>query len=96
MVMERVSLPDAANLNDIAEDVCLEGDIEHRTNDVIAMCRACLDGSGCTRPRPAAPGSASLPGYRPPLPYFTVQVAGVPPNRLLFHCTLLTRALAGT
>jgi ATP-dependent exoDNAse (exonuclease V) beta subunit len=42
MVMERVELPDAANLEDVAEDVCLEGDIAHDLPDVISMCRACL------------------------------------------------------
>jgi ATP-dependent exoDNAse (exonuclease V) beta subunit len=43
MVMERVELPGAGNLEDVAEDVCLEGDIAHELPDVISMCRACLD-----------------------------------------------------
>ena len=42
MVMERVALPDAADLEAVAEDVCLEGDIAEDLDDVIAMCRACL------------------------------------------------------
>ena len=42
MVMERISLPDAEDLEAIAEDVCLEGDIAEQLEDVIAMCRACL------------------------------------------------------
>jgi ATP-dependent helicase/nuclease subunit A len=43
MVMERITLPDASDLEAIAEDVCLEGDIADQQDDVIAMCRACLD-----------------------------------------------------
>jgi len=42
MVMERVALPDAADLHAVAEDVCFEGDIAADLDDVIAMCRACL------------------------------------------------------
>ena len=42
MVMERVTLPGALDLEAIAEDVCLEGAIDEQTDDVIAMCRACL------------------------------------------------------
>ncbi|HLH66616.1 MAG TPA: UvrD-helicase domain-containing protein [Solirubrobacteraceae bacterium] len=42
MVMERVALPDAADLQAVAEDVCFEGDIAADLDDVIAMCRACL------------------------------------------------------
>jgi hypothetical protein len=42
MVMERVVLPDAANLEAVAEDVCFEGDIAGDLGDVVAMCRACL------------------------------------------------------
>jgi hypothetical protein len=42
MVMERITLPDAHDLEEIAEDVCLEGDITEHLDDVIAMCRACL------------------------------------------------------
>jgi ATP-dependent helicase/nuclease subunit A len=42
MVMERVTLPNAEDLEAIAEDVCLEGDIASQTDDVVAMCRACL------------------------------------------------------
>jgi ATP-dependent helicase/nuclease subunit A len=42
MVMERVALPHAGDLEAVAEDVCLEGDIAHDLEDVIAMCRACL------------------------------------------------------
>jgi ATP-dependent exoDNAse (exonuclease V) beta subunit len=43
MVMERISLPDAHNLEQIADDVCKEGAITGDTADVISMCRACLD-----------------------------------------------------
>jgi ATP-dependent helicase/nuclease subunit A len=43
MVMERVTLPDAEDLEQVAEDVCLEGDIAADLDDVIAMCRACLE-----------------------------------------------------
>ncbi len=49
MVMERISLPDAADLEQIAEDVCLEGDIAHDQQDVISMCRACLDSPSVKR-----------------------------------------------
>ncbi len=49
MVMERVSLPDADNLEQVAEDVCLEGDIAHDLPDVISMCRACLDSPSVNR-----------------------------------------------
>jgi ATP-dependent helicase/nuclease subunit A len=43
MVMERITLPDARDLEEIAEDVCLEGDIADELGDVIRMCRACLE-----------------------------------------------------
>ncbi len=43
MVMERVTLPGAEDLEQIADDVCKEGAITHDTPDVISMCRACLD-----------------------------------------------------
>jgi ATP-dependent exoDNAse (exonuclease V) beta subunit len=49
MVMERISLPDAENLEEVAEDVCLEGDIAHDLPDVISMCRACLDSPSVKR-----------------------------------------------
>ncbi|MCL2769984.1 MAG: UvrD-helicase domain-containing protein, partial [Solirubrobacterales bacterium] len=42
MVMERVSLPGAGDLQEIVEDVCLEGDIAERIEEVAAMCHACL------------------------------------------------------
>ncbi len=42
MVMERVTLPAADDLEAIADDVCKEGGIAAQTDDVIAMCRACL------------------------------------------------------
>ena len=42
MVMERVTLAAAHDLEAIAEDVCLEGDIADQLDDVVAMCRACL------------------------------------------------------
>jgi len=42
MVMERVTLPGAADLEAIADDVCKEGGIATQTADVVAMCRACL------------------------------------------------------
>ena len=43
MVMERVTLPGADDLEQIADDVCKEGAITNDTPDVISMCRACLD-----------------------------------------------------
>ncbi|MGO9899956.1 MAG: UvrD-helicase domain-containing protein [Solirubrobacteraceae bacterium] len=49
MVMERVSLPDAHDLEQIADDVCKEGAITHDTPDVISMCRACLDSPSVKR-----------------------------------------------
>ena len=42
MVMERITLPDADDLEEIAEDVCLEGDILESLDEVIGMCRNCL------------------------------------------------------
>ncbi len=42
MVMERLTLPGAHDLEAIADDVCKEGDIVDQTEDVVAMCRACL------------------------------------------------------
>jgi ATP-dependent exoDNAse (exonuclease V) beta subunit len=42
MVMERISLPGAEDLEVVADDVCKEGDIADDTDDVVAMCRACL------------------------------------------------------
>jgi ATP-dependent exoDNAse (exonuclease V) beta subunit len=49
MVMERVSLPDARDLEQIADDVCKEGAITNDTPDVISMCRACLDSPSVKR-----------------------------------------------
>ena len=49
MVMERVTLPDAHDLEQIADDVCKEGAITNDTADVIAMCRACLDSPSVKR-----------------------------------------------
>jgi ATP-dependent helicase/nuclease subunit A len=42
MVMERITPPDAEDLDAIAEDVCLEGGLEKELGDVVAMCRHCL------------------------------------------------------
>ena len=42
MVMERITLPDGEDLEQIADDVCKEGAITEQLDDVIAMCRACL------------------------------------------------------
>ena len=42
MVMERITLPGGEDLEQVAGDVCLEGDIAHDLPDVISMCRACL------------------------------------------------------
>ena len=42
MVMERITLPDGGDLEQIADDVCKEGAISEQLADVIAMCRACL------------------------------------------------------
>jgi ATP-dependent helicase/nuclease subunit A len=49
MVMERISLPDATDLDAIADDVCLEGDIYDQKDDVVAMCRACLEAPSVRR-----------------------------------------------
>ena len=49
MVMERVTLPDAHDLEQIADDVCKEGAITEDTTDVVAMCRACLDSPSVKR-----------------------------------------------
>ena len=49
MVMERVTLPDAEDLEQIADDVCKEGAITEDTADVISMCRACLDSPSVQR-----------------------------------------------
>jgi ATP-dependent exoDNAse (exonuclease V) beta subunit len=48
MVMERVTLPAADDLEAIADDVCKEGGIATQTDDVVAMCRACLE-AHCVR-----------------------------------------------
>jgi ATP-dependent helicase/nuclease subunit A len=42
MVLERVSLPAVEDLEAIAEDVCLEGDIAEHMREVLAMCHSCL------------------------------------------------------
>jgi ATP-dependent exoDNAse (exonuclease V) beta subunit len=49
MVMERISLPGAHDLEQIADDVCMEGAIAEDTADVISMCRACLDAPSVKR-----------------------------------------------
>jgi len=49
MVMERVTLPDAQDLEQIADDVCKEGAITDDTADVVSMCRACLDSPSVKR-----------------------------------------------
>jgi ATP-dependent exoDNAse (exonuclease V) beta subunit len=49
MVMERVTLPDAHDLEQIADDVCKEGAITNDTADVVSMCRACLDSPSVKR-----------------------------------------------
>ncbi|OAI38494.1 hypothetical protein AYO39_00985 [Actinobacteria bacterium SCGC AG-212-D09] len=49
MVMERISLPDADDLERIADDVCKEGAITADTAGVISMCRACLDSPSVRR-----------------------------------------------
>jgi ATP-dependent exoDNAse (exonuclease V) beta subunit len=49
MVMERVTLPDAHDLEQIADDVCKEGAITADLPDVISMCRACLDSPSVKR-----------------------------------------------
>ncbi len=48
MVMERVRLPGAEDLEQVVEDVCLEGAIKEQLDDVLAMCRACLKASSVT------------------------------------------------
>jgi ATP-dependent helicase/nuclease subunit A len=42
MVMERITLPAADDLDAMADDVCKEGDLENELGDVLAMCRHCL------------------------------------------------------
>jgi ATP-dependent exoDNAse (exonuclease V) beta subunit len=49
MVMERVTLPGAHDLEQIADDVCKEGAITQDIEDVISMCRACLDSPSVKR-----------------------------------------------
>jgi ATP-dependent helicase/nuclease subunit A len=49
MVMERVTLSDPLDLEQIADDVCKEGAIANDTADVISMCRACLDAPSVRR-----------------------------------------------
>lgn len=49
MVMERITLPDAHDLEQIADDVCKEGAITADTADVISMCCACLDSPSVRR-----------------------------------------------
>jgi ATP-dependent helicase/nuclease subunit A len=49
MVMERVTLPHAHDLEQIADDVCKEGAITDDTADVVSMCRACLDSPSVKR-----------------------------------------------
>jgi ATP-dependent helicase/nuclease subunit A len=49
MVMERVTLPHAHDLEQIADDVCKEGAITDDTDDVVSMCRACLDSPSVKR-----------------------------------------------
>ena len=46
---ERITLRDAYDLKDIADDVCLEGDIYDQNDDVIVMCRACLEAPAVKR-----------------------------------------------
>jgi ATP-dependent helicase/nuclease subunit A len=48
MVMERVTLPGARDLEQIADDVCNEGAITDKP-DVISMCRACLNSPSVKR-----------------------------------------------
>jgi ATP-dependent exoDNAse (exonuclease V) beta subunit len=47
--MQRVTLPGAHDLEQIADDVCKEGAITDETADVISMCRACLDAPSVKR-----------------------------------------------
>jgi ATP-dependent helicase/nuclease subunit A len=54
MVMERITLPDGDDLEQIADDVCKEGAIAEQLNDVIAMCRACLQAPSVQRAAAAA------------------------------------------
>ncbi len=48
MVMERISLPGAEDLEAIADDVCLEGDIVEHLEEVVQMCRNCLRSQSVT------------------------------------------------
>jgi ATP-dependent helicase/nuclease subunit A len=49
MVMERITLPDAHDLEQIADDVCKEGAITEDFVDVVSMCRACLESPSVRR-----------------------------------------------
>jgi ATP-dependent helicase/nuclease subunit A len=49
MVMERVTLPGAEDLEQIADDVCKEGAITEDMADVLSMCRACLEAPSVKR-----------------------------------------------
>lgn len=42
MVIERISLPVTYDLERIADAFCEEGDIAAQLDEVVAMCRACL------------------------------------------------------
>jgi ATP-dependent helicase/nuclease subunit A len=49
MVMERITLPGGEDLDRIADDVCKEGAITEQLDDVVAMCRACLQAPSVRR-----------------------------------------------
>jgi ATP-dependent exoDNAse (exonuclease V) beta subunit len=49
MVMERVTLPGAEDLEQIADDVCKEGATTEDMADVLSMCRACLEAPSVKR-----------------------------------------------
>ena len=49
MVMERVTLPGAQDLEQIADDVCKEGAITEDMADVLSMCRACFEAPSVNR-----------------------------------------------
>ena len=74
MVMERVTLPDAHDLEDIADDVCKEGAITEDLTDVISMCRACLDA-------PSVKRALELGSWWREVPFMLNHANGSPPER---------------
>jgi len=74
MVMERITLPDAEDLERIADDVCKEGAITEDTDDVISMCRACLESPSIRR-------ALELGTLWREVPFMINHGNGIPPER---------------